>query len=118
MRTWIKITKGDRDEAIRALEQLAVHKPEVCIKDKLLDYALPAYDAVDTRWTMDYLRDLEAVTLERCKTIISKSDVPTGEYDFYFEWYEDPTKEYLNSLKKEVEVALKPLDVEYEIVNK
>jgi hypothetical protein len=117
MRTWIKITEGDKENGIRALEKIAIPKP-VCIKNKLLDYAFPNYQKVDERMTMDYLREVEAVSVERCKTLISKSNVPTGEYDFYFEWYDEPTQEHLQKLEEEVKDALENLDIEYDLVNK
>jgi len=118
MRTWIKITEGDKEKAIKELEKLAIDKPKVCIMDNLLEFSLPDIQMVEPQWTMDYFRDLEAVTLERCKTIISTSGEPTGEYDFYFEWIEEPEKEYLEKLKKEVTETLNPLKVNYELVNK
>ena len=67
---------------------------------------------------MDYFSQLEAITIERCKSIISKSGEPTGEYDFYFEWLEEPGKEYLKKLADDVKKSLDPLQVKYSIVNK
>jgi len=118
MRTWIKITGGDEEKGIKALEQLAVKTPKVCINNKLLEYAVPDYNIITSEWTLDYYSELEAVSLERCKNLISKSGEPTGEYDFYFEWLEEPDKEYLASLEKDIKKTLEPLGIKYTLVNK
>ena len=118
MRTWIKITKGDKKQGIKELERLAIKEPKVCINNELLEYAIPDYNQITTQWTMDYFSELEAISIERCKSIISKSGEPTGEYDFYFEWLEKPDKDYLKKLADDIKKTLQPLNIQYKIENK
>jgi len=58
------------------------------------------------------------VTRERCESIISKSGESVGEYDFYFEWFTEPSISQVNSLIGSVDEALAPLGCKYTITTK
>ena len=118
MRTWVKIITGDDEKAINALRQIAVDNPQVCMYDKILEYDIPDFSIITGQWTMDYFSQLESLTLENCEDLISKSGTSTGEYDFYYEWMEEPDKQQLDALREKIDQALNELDVDYEITNK
>ena len=51
-------------------------------------------------------------------TIISKSGKKLGEYDFYFEWFKDPTMDELNNLIEIIDEVLTPIGSRYTITSK
>jgi len=56
--------------------------------------------------------------VERCRNIISKSGESLGEYDFFFEWFTEPSMAQLNELIDRIEKALAPLGCQYTITTK
>jgi hypothetical protein len=58
------------------------------------------------------------LTTERCSNIISKSGETLGEYDFYFEWFTNPSMEQINDIVEKIDEALAPLGCKYTITTK
>ena len=123
-------------DAIRALEKIALDTPEVCIMNTIISRSIPDYIAQDigfapvrsptgpqdpriAGWASSYFSSSEvSVPVERCVNIISRSGESLGEYDFFFEWFKDPTAEELNSLLEKIDNALTPLGCRYTITTK
>jgi len=104
-------------KAIKALENVAVDMPEVCIMDTIISMHEHTFETVGG--TMEYFRELPSeISVERCDTIISKSGEMLGEYDFFFEWFTDPSIDQLNRLIEKIDEALTPLECKYTITTK
>lgn len=114
-RSYIKIYGPPVLKAIRALEKIAVDMPETCISDTILETMMPMSEE-DTTGYFSQLDD--EISTERCFTIISKSGKKVGEYDFYFEWFGDPSQDDLKSLIEKIDNALAPLGCRYTITTK
>jgi len=124
VRSYIKIYGPPVLEAIKTMEKIAVDMPEVCIMDTIIvqgispriarDIGLDTYDSVG-----NYFRGSGIpVKVERCKNIISKSGEALGEYDFFFEWFKDPSQAQLNELIGKLDEELAPLGCYYTITTK
>ncbi len=114
MRSYIKIYAPPFLKAIRALEKVAIDIPTVCIMNTTIEAAMSLSDY----YPMKYFSQFGAVPPERCDKIVSKSGVRVGKYDFYFEWFNEPTYEDLTSLLEKIDEALAPLGCRYTITNK
>ena len=115
MKSYIKIYGPPVLKAIKALEKIAIDLPEVCIMDTIISGGLPAFQTRDG--VMSYFGPI-GIPVERCDKIISKSEVSLGEYDFYFEWFTEPTVEQLNELIEKIDETLTPIGCRYSITNK
>jgi len=134
MRSFVKIFGPPILKAIRSLEKIAVDLPEVCIMDTLISREVPAalardiggvapaarisdpiYSAMAGRY---YASSGVSIPVERCSSIISRSEQILGDYDFFFEWFQDPSAEQLNELIKKIDAALAPLGCRYTITTK
>jgi hypothetical protein len=129
MRSYIKIYGPPILEAIKALEKLAVDMPEVCIMDYVIARDLSPQMAKEIGGTpvqpsggsvpgFFMQRTGVVVPVERHHNIISKHGQKLGEYDFFFEWYEEPEASQLNDLIGKIDDALKPLGCLYTITTK
>jgi hypothetical protein len=129
MRSYIKIYGPPILEAIRELEKVAVDMPEVCVMDYVIQKDLSPRMARDlggdTVKTADVAvsgffmqRTGVVVPVKRCHSIISKHGQKLGEYDFFFEWHEEPETAQLNDLIEKIDNALKPLGCLYTITTK
>ena len=116
MRSSIKIYGPPVLKAIKALEKVAIDMPEVCIMDTIISQAGPTFD--DVTGMVEYFGGPGEITVERCNKIISRSGESLGEYDFYFEWFTEPTMEQLNILIEKIDEALTPLGCKYTITTK
>ena len=58
------------------------------------------------------------ITRERCDNLISKSGESVGEYDFYFEWFKEPTLDELNKLIGKIDEVLAAVGSRYTIMSK
>jgi len=129
MRSYIKIYGPPILEAIRELEKLAVDMPEVCIMDQVIQKdlspkiarevggsAVETFDVSISGFFMQ--RTGVVVSVKRCHSIISKHGQKLGEYDFFFEWWEEPKTAQLNDLIRKIDEALKPLGCLYTITTK
>jgi len=119
--SFIKIFGPPVLKAIRELEKIAVEMPEVCIMDAIIAsaesdpmmYSDPEY--ASGYFGAFYTGEIE---VERCSNIISKSGERLGEYDFFFEWFTDPTMDQINQLMEKIDEALTPLGCKYTITTK
>lgn len=118
MRSLIKLYGPPVLEAIKALQKIAVDFPEVCIMDKMIETDQGRFG--DPYYIRDYFNDTHnaVISIKRCSSIISHSGQKLGEYDFYFEWFTDPTWEQLENLIKKIDESLTPLGVRYSITTK
>lgn len=116
MRSYIKIYGPPYLKAIKALERISLGMPEVCIMDTIL----ATYGALSSEETMSYFTPLadSPIDEQRCNRIISKYGRRIGEFDFFFEWFGDPTSEQLNGLIERIDSALSPLGCRYTITTK
>ena len=129
MRSYIKIYGPPVFEAIKALEKLAIDVPQVCIMDTIIATDMQSKISDEIRATDadtysnyagDYFSPLVPYPIkrERCDKIISKSGVKLGEFDFFFEWFKNPSADELNALIKRIDKALTPLECRYTITTK
>lgn len=133
MKSFIKIYGPPILKAIKVLERIAVQMPEVCIMDTIISHQIPQYIgrkrsrkpgktygdfliADASEFAMRYFNSSGIqIQTERCHNIISRSGVSLGEYDFFFEWFEEPNQEKLNELINKIDQALTPLGCLYSI---
>jgi len=118
--SFVKIYGPPVLKAIKALEKIAVDMPEVCIMDTIIS-GVPDYvsNFSDPGFTTQYFESLPTtIEYERCSNIISKSGERLGEYDFFFEWFTEPSMEQLNGLIDKIDEALEPLGCKYTITTK
>ena len=126
MRSNIKIYGPPVFEAIKALEKMAIDLDEVCIMDPLIETRFSTDNVTSLMTTsagsseaMEYFTPLKSdISQERCESLISKSGRRLGDFDFYFEWFSEPTLEELNKLIQKIDEALKPLGVKYTTASK
>jgi len=128
MNSYIKVFGPPLLKAIRELEKIAIDMPEVCIMDHVISTGispslakdLGGYSVESNNLISDYFfRETgTSIPVERCQTIISKSGVSLGGYDFRFEWSEKPSLDQIEDLIKRIDVALAPLGVKYTITTK
>jgi hypothetical protein len=127
MRGYIKIIGPPVLKAIKELEKLAIDMPQVCVMDEAILRDIPRSLARDIGEPIEYRESVMGffsrrtgvrVRTERCNDIISKSTRALGEFDFFFEWFENPRTEQLNYLIKEIDKVLGPLGCYYTITTK
>lgn len=118
MRSFVKIYGPPLLKAIRALEKISVDMPEVCIMDTTIAFGGPEFNT--NTGVMEYFSQIGVAKIseERCNKIISKSGMILGEYDFFFEWFKNPTQSDINNLLAKIDEALSPLGVKYTITTK
>ena len=117
--SFIKIYGPPLLKSIKELEKIAVDMPEVCIMNTSIAWGPPSAGEYETD-VMGYFagRGISEITTERCSNIISKSGQKLGEYDFFFEWFTEPTMEQLNQLIEKIDESLAPLGCKYTITTK
>jgi hypothetical protein len=133
MITYIKINGKKREEALQALRVLSVDLPKVCVMDKAIYSGLKdayplerggfIYEPSQSMMNLDeglltLFRGSERVGHLECSQVISGKSDKLGDYDFFFEWIEKPNEAQIKELEKDIEKAIKPFDVKYEIHNK
>jgi hypothetical protein len=116
MKSYVRIYGPPLLKAIRALEKIAVNMPEVCIMDTMIESAMPQFNTQSG--VMNYFSSIGGVPEKRCGSIISKSGIKMGDFDFVFEWFKEPKMEQVNVLIEQIDEALKPLGVQYTIATK
>ena len=128
MISYVKIYGPPVLKALKTLEKIAVDEPRVCIMDTLIAQKDELRREADTDslsmeadtysyHVADYFGPSE-IDEERCDKIISKSGEKLGEYDFFFEWFKNPTADELNILIQKIDTALAPLGCKYTIITK
>ena len=125
MKSYIKIYGPPISKALSALRKVAVDTPEVCVMDTSIESV--AYDVGGSYIgsSPDALVDVmtlfggpSEISEERCDSIISKSGESVGQYDFYFEWFQNPSVAQLEDLISKIDKALTPVGVKYTITTK
>ncbi|MFC1802391.1 hypothetical protein ACFL0D_00310 [Thermoproteota archaeon] len=116
MISYIKIYGPPHLEAITALEKIAVNLPETCIMDHAILNNVSKYIAEDIGGWFSSRGVI--VPIERCTDIISKSGVSLGEYDFFFEWNEQPKMKQIVDLMEKIDEALTEVGCRYTIDTK
>ena len=137
MKTFIKIFGPPILKAKRALELIAASMPEVQIIDTINVQGLPKDMSRDVgvsqtqragRGSLGLYpgggvrrhptsHDI-AVPVERTRSIVSNAGESIGDYDFFFEWVQEPTQEQVLDLIERIDVALAPLGCWYRITSK
>ncbi len=127
MRSFIKIMGPPLLRAVKELEKIAIDMPQVCIMDEVILRDVPRSLARDIGEPFEYpeyvtdfftRRTGVSIKTERCNDIISESGELLGEYDFFFEWFEEPSMEQLNNLIEGIDEALEPLGCFYSITTR
>jgi hypothetical protein len=131
MISYVKLYGPPVLKALKALEKMAVDMPEVCIMDSLIEQYFPessplgvspgsseGHAVSGTSWAQQYFMPLTSISVERCDSIISKSGETLGEYDFFYEWFTEPSMEQLYDLIEKIDETLGPLGVRYSITTK
>jgi hypothetical protein len=129
MRSYIKIYGPPISKAIKELEKLAIGMPEVCIMDYVIaqDISPSVAKELDASKVSaeggsvpGFFMQRTGIVLpvKRCHSIISKHGQKLGEYDFFFEWFEEPEAAQLDELIRRIDDALKPLGCLYTITTK
>jgi hypothetical protein len=128
MNSYIKIFGPPLLKAVRELEKVAIEIPEVCIMDFVISSEISPGLAKDLggnsveshNLISDYFFNGTStrIPVERCQTIISRTSISMGEYDFRFEWRKKPTMKEVEELITRIDAALSPLGVRYTITTK
>lgn len=137
MITFIKIFGPPVLKAIRALELIAVGMPEVQTKDTIIVQGLPKTISRDVGVSQTqragrgslglypgggvrrhFTSHDRAVPVERIRSIVSSAGESIGDFDFFFEWVQEPTMEQVFDLLERIDVALAPLGCWYRITTK
>ena len=116
MKSYVRIYGPPLLKAIKALEKIAVGMPEVCIMDTMIDSSRPQFASQEG--VKQYFSSIGEIPEKRCNTIISKSGIKMGDFDFVFEWFKEPKMDQVNMLIEQVDAALAPLGVKYTIATK
>lgn len=119
MKSYIKLYGPPILKAIRELEKISIDMPEVCIMDTVIASTGADYTGSAREFsTQDYFSPLGEISMKRCDTIISKSGETLGEYDFFFEWFTEPTTDQIEDLIGKVDAALEKVGCKYTITTK
>jgi len=137
MISYIKIFGPPVLKAIRALELIAVSMPEVRILNTIILRGLPEAISRDVgasptqraghgalglypggRVRRYFSSHDIAIPVERTRSIVSNAGERLGDYDFFFEWVQEPTMEQLFNLIERIDAALAPLGCWYRITSK
>ena len=59
-----------------------------------------------------------AIPVEKITSLISDAGESLGDYDFFYEWAQEPTQEQLYELIDRIETVLTPLGCRYRITTK
>jgi hypothetical protein len=117
MRSYVKLEGNAIKDGVKALENLALTMPEVCIMNSIIESQRPLFNTMTG--TLEYFRVSGEEAMEkRCATIVSKSGVKLDGYDFVFEWFTNPNKEQADMLVKKIGEVLTPLGLKYTIKSK
>jgi len=130
MISYVKIYGPPLLKALKTLEKVAIGMPEVCIMDttiaasmgvprvsmSVIEMGEPALDTQES--VLKFFGGEDAISKERCDTIISKSGESLGEYDFYFQWFKKPNMKQVEDLIGRIDEALAPLGVKYTLTTK
>jgi hypothetical protein len=128
MKSYIKIIGPPILKTIKELEKIAVEMPEVCIMSLpietlivegtgFLSYGGTLDDTVGGHAGINSYFGAQ-MPEERCSNIISKSGERLGEYDFYFEWFKNPSIDEVELLIEKIDKAVMKTGASYTITTK
>ena len=108
-------------KAIKALEAVAVEMSKavaVRFSHKCVPY--PRYMGSETRDWEQYLKNMRKTYVDCYEPvrIISRSEEMLGDYDFFFEWSEEPNLEQVENLIEKIDETLGSLGCHYTITTK
>ena len=108
-------------KAIKALEAVAVEMSkaiDVRFSHKCVPY--PRYLGSETRDWEQYIQNMRKTYVDCYEPvrIISRSKEMLGDYDFFFEWSEEPTIEQVENLIEKIDEALGSIGCNYTITTK
>lgn len=126
MKTYVKIYGPPLMKALDQLEKIAKKMPKITHYHFLIGY--PGYSGLtgpssqDTTMGEPYLAgtalvggtDAQKVT----HSVISKSGHTLGEYDFFFEWNEEPTWKDMRELISKIDKTFTKLRCKYTLTSK
>ena len=117
-KTYIRIYGPPLLKAIKALEGAAVEMSkatEVKFSHKCVPY--PTRMQSDRRDWNNYLDNMRKMYVDcyEPQKIISEASATLGDYDFFFEWTENPTNKQINELINTVDETLSPLGCLYTV---
>lgn len=130
MKTYVKIYGPPLLEALDALQKIALDMPNVTHYHLFSSYGDPilqerahtiSADTMPEEETPNILSEARVLRDEERRVThpsISKSGHTLGEYDFFFEWREEPSWEQLRVLISKIDKALTPLNCKYTLINK
>lgn len=122
MKTYVKIYGPPLMEALRELEKIATKMPKITHYHFLVGYT-GAFSTTSVTMGQPYppdtaflgtAADAEKVT----HPVISKFGHTLGEYDFFFEWKEDPTWDEICGLISNIDKAFTTLGCKYTLTSK
>jgi len=121
-RSYVKIYGPPILKAIRALEKVAVEFSKTAtVRHFNILTPTPDYEQVGQRAMELYgqalLPEIEIPVEEKVK-LISKASDTLGDYDFFFEWGKEPTKQEVLELIEKIDEALSDCGCRYSIVTK
>lgn len=121
VRSYVRIYGPPILKAIDALEAVAVDMSkavDVRFSHKCIPYQ--RYEQTDTSNWEQYLKRMRDTYVDCYEPVrlISEADTMLGDYDFFFEWSEEPTMEQLGNLVEKIDAALKGLGCNYTITTK
>ena len=119
MKSYVKIYGPPLLKALRVLEKIAIESPRVKIRS-FYDTITPSPPLATYEAEMGAFFTGMGVTLPKEQTVllISDSGRTLGDYDFYFEWGQDPSWRDIQDLIEKMDEALTPLGCKYTIVTK
>jgi hypothetical protein len=117
LRTYVKIQGPPLGKALDELEKIAKKMPKVTHYHFLVGYqgSPGSGDSLGDKYPMPTAPDLgDKVT----HSLISKSGHLLGDYDFFFEWDEDPTWKEMRELISKIDKSFTKLRCKYELTTK
>ena len=138
MKSYVKLLGPSIIEALHVLETITIEYPKVCMMSRAIIDNIPPHLGNDigimtssrlpsndppklglTDWVMSYTRYRGlTVSHERCMTLISKEGSDLGEYDFFYEWLEEPSYEHITELIAKIDTKLSPTGCMYTLITK
>jgi len=120
-RSYIKIYGPPILKAIRALEKVAVdYSKTMMIRHYNMLTPIPPLEPLpmgSSAYDQVLLPEIEMPVEEKIK-LISKASDTLGDYDFFFEWGKEPTKQEVMDLIAKIDEALADCGCRYSIVTK
>ena len=120
-RSYVKVYGPPVMKAIKALEGVAVEMSkatDVKFSHKCLPY--PTRYQSNTRDWNQYLKNMERMYVDCYEPVklISESQQVLGEYDFFYEWTEEPKMAQIEDLLEKIDGALEGLGCSYTLTTK